>query len=66
MDKKGKEFKVINPTSICGDGSCGCGCGVPMETREDLFQEESQEARTSSKDRSLDIPPTSKEEPVKK
>jgi hypothetical protein len=66
MDKKGKEFKVINPSAICGDGSCGCGCGVPMKIKQDFHQKEGQEARASSKDRSLDIPPTSKEKPVRK
>ncbi len=55
MDKKEKEFKVLNPSTFCGDGGCGCGCGVPMETEEAKSQEETQEIRSSSDEESLEI-----------
>lgn len=55
MDKKEKVLKVINPTTICGDGSCGCGCGVPMETEDDKPQEETQEVHSSSDEEPKEI-----------
>jgi hypothetical protein len=41
MDKEEKELKVIKTVTICGDGSCGCGCGGPMETPADTAEEKS-------------------------
>jgi hypothetical protein len=52
MDKKDKELTVLNPITSCGDGSCGCGCGVLMETKEDLPQEECEEVSSSSHEKS--------------
>lgn len=48
MERKQKDLKVPDPLEICGDGSCGCGCGGPMETKKVLSQEKTQEIRSSS------------------
>lgn len=48
MGKNQKDLSVSDPSEICGDGSCGCGCGLPMETKKVLSQEKMQEIRSSS------------------
>ncbi len=52
MDKKEKELKVLNPSMFCGDGSCGCGCGGPMESEDELLQDKTQKIRSSSDEES--------------
>ncbi|MHC4684765.1 MAG: hypothetical protein ACYTEW_10700 [Planctomycetota bacterium] len=55
MGKDQKDLNVPDASEICGDGSCGCGCGWPMETKKVLSQEKSQEIRSSSDEQSLEV-----------
>lgn len=55
MGKNQKDLNSPDPPEICGDGSCGCGCGGPMETKKVLSQEKSQETRSSSDEQSLEV-----------
>jgi hypothetical protein len=54
MKKKQKNMNVPDPSEMCGDGSCGCGCEWPMETEKVLSQEKMQETRSSSREESLE------------
>jgi hypothetical protein len=54
MGIKEKVLKVLNLSTFCGEGSCGCGCGGPMETKKDLSHEKTQEV-LSTEDESLEI-----------
>lgn len=53
MERKKKDLNVPDPSEICGDGSCGCGCGGFMETEKVLSQEKIREIRSSSDEESL-------------
>ena len=55
MGKNQKDLNVPDPPEICRDGSCGCGCGRPMETKKVLSQEKSQETRSSSGQESVEV-----------
>lgn len=55
MEKNRKELKVLHPLEICGDGSCGCGCGGLMETKEVSSEENIQEIRSSSSEEPLEV-----------
>ncbi len=52
MGIKEKVLKVLNLSTFCGEGSCGCGCGGPMESKDDLLQDKTQEIRSSSDEES--------------
>lgn len=55
VGKNQKDLNVPDPSEICGDGTCGCGCGWPMETDKILSQEKIQEIRSSSDDESVEV-----------
>jgi hypothetical protein len=54
MEKKQKDSNVPDPSEICGDGSCGCGCDGFMGTDKVLSQEKIQEIRSSSGEEPLE------------
>ncbi len=54
MGKNQKDLNAVDPSEICGDGSCGCGCGLPMETDKVTSPEEIREIRSSSGQESLE------------
>ncbi len=53
MGRKKKDLNVADPSEICGDGSCGCGCDGFIETEKVLSQEKIREIRSSSEEESL-------------
>ncbi len=55
MGKNQKDLNVPDPSEICGDGSCGCGCEGPMETKRVSSQEKIQEIRSSAAEESLEV-----------
>ncbi len=54
MERKQKDLNVPDPSEICGDGSCGCGCGGFMETANVLSQEKIRKIPSSSRQGSLE------------
>jgi hypothetical protein len=48
MEKNQKHLNVPDPSAICGDGSCGCGCDDFVGSKKILSKEELQKIRDSS------------------
>lgn len=55
MNIKEKVLKVLNPSMFCGDGSCGCGCGVPWKAENDKPQDRAKEVGASTDEESVEI-----------
>ncbi len=46
---------VPNISELCGDGSCGCGCGLPMDTSRVSSEEKIQGDRSRAVKAALDV-----------
>lgn len=48
MEKNQKNLNVPDPSEICGDGSCGCGCDEIWGSKKILSKEELRKLRSTS------------------
>lgn len=48
MEKNQKNLNVPDPSEICGDGSCGCGCDEIWGSKKILSKEELRKFRSTS------------------
>ncbi|NIS71024.1 MAG: hypothetical protein GTO12_19420 [Proteobacteria bacterium] len=55
MKNKQKVAGDPNMSQLCEDGSCGCGCGLPMDTNRVFSEQKVQEVRSSAGEEALGV-----------